>query len=68
MKQIVTIILAALLLAACVNKKQQLQERAAELCQYIPDHQLNPEAKSYMTQISMQHSTPCSTICLKRKQ
>lgn len=49
MKQIVTIILAALLLAACVDKKQQLQERAAELCQYIPDHQLNPEAKSYMT-------------------
>ena len=44
-----TIILAALLLAACVDKKQQLQERAAELCQYIPDHQLNPEAKSYMT-------------------
>ena len=49
MKQIMTIILAALLLAACVDKKQQLQERAAELCQYIPDHQLNPEAKSYMT-------------------
>ncbi len=33
MKQIMTIILAAMLLAACVNKKQQLQERAAELCQ-----------------------------------
>ena len=49
MKQIMTIILAALLLAACVDKKQQLQERAAELCQYIPDPQLNPEAKSYMT-------------------
>lgn len=49
MKQIMTIILAAMLLAACVDKKQQLQERAAELCQYIPDHQLNPEAKSYMT-------------------
>lgn len=29
MKQIMTIILAALLLAACVDKKQQLQERAA---------------------------------------
>jgi hypothetical protein len=30
-------------------KEQQLQERAAELCQYIPDHQLNPEAKAFMT-------------------
>lgn len=49
MKQIMTIILAALLLAACVDKKQQLQERAAELCQYIPDHQLNPESKPFMT-------------------
>ena len=49
MKQIVTIILAALLLAACGNKEQQLQERAAELCQYIPDHQLNPESKPFMT-------------------
>ena len=51
-KRIVTIVLAALLLAACGNKEQQeqqLQERAAELCQYIPDHQLNPESKSFMT-------------------
>ena len=30
MKQIMTIILAAMLLAACVDKKQQLQERAAD--------------------------------------
>ena len=49
MRQIVTIILAALLLAACVNKEQQLEERAIELCQYIPDHQLNPESKPFMT-------------------
>ena len=49
MKQIVTIILAALLFAACGNKEQQLQERAAELCRYIPDHQLNPESKPFMT-------------------
>ena len=49
MKQTVTIILAALLFAACGNKKQQLQERAAELCRYIPDHQLNPESKPFMT-------------------
>jgi hypothetical protein len=49
MKQIVTIILAALLFAACGNKEQQLQERAAALCRYIPDHQLNPESKPFMT-------------------
>ena len=49
MKQIVTIILAALLFAACGNTAQQLQERAAELCRYIPDHQLNPESKPFMT-------------------
>ena len=49
MKQIVTIILAALLFAACGNKEQQLQERAAALCRYIPDHQLNSESKPFMT-------------------
>ena len=49
MKQTVTIILAALLFAACGNKEQQLQERAAALCRYIPDHQLNPESKPFMT-------------------
>jgi hypothetical protein len=48
-KQIVTIILAALLLAACGNKKQQLKERAAELCKYIPDHELKAESKPFMT-------------------
>ena len=50
MKQIVIIILAALLLAACGNKEQQLQERAAELCRYIPDHKLSPESKPFMTE------------------
>ena len=48
-KQIVTIILAALLLAACGNKEQQLKERAAELCKYIPDHELKAESKPFMT-------------------
>ena len=50
MKQIVTIIVAALLFAACGNKEQQLRERAAELCRYIPDHELNPESKPFMTE------------------
>ena len=48
-KQIVTIILAALLLAVCGNKEQQLKERAAELCKYIPDHELKAESKPFMT-------------------
>ena len=48
-KQIVTIMLAAMLLAACGDKGQQLKERAAELCQYIPDHELKAESKAFMT-------------------
>ena len=48
-KQIVTIIVAALVLAACGDKEQQLKERAAELCQYIPDHELREESKAFMT-------------------
>ena len=49
MKKIVTIILAALLFAACGNREEHLKERALELCQYIPDHQLNPESMAFMT-------------------
>jgi hypothetical protein len=49
MKKIVTIILAALLFAACGNREEHLKERALELCQYIPDHQLNPESRAFMT-------------------
>jgi hypothetical protein len=39
------------LLAAvsCGRQEKKLQERALELCQYIPDHVLKPEAKDYMT-------------------
>ena len=48
-KQIVTIILAAFFVAACGNKEEQLQERAAELCKYIPDHELREESKAFMT-------------------
>ena len=49
MKQIVTIIVAALVLAACGDKELQLKERAAELCKYIPDHELREESKPFMT-------------------
>lgn len=41
--------LAALLLTACGNQEAQLRQRAAELCRYIPDHQLQPGSQDYMT-------------------
>lgn len=40
---------AVLLFTACVNKEEQLHERAAELCQYIPDHTLLEQSKNYLT-------------------
>ena len=50
MKKLLTIICAAFLLMACGTNEQQLKERAAELCQYIPDHELKKVSKDYMTQ------------------
>ena len=49
MKQTIILIIAATLMAACVNKEEQLRERAAELCQYIPDHELIEKSKDFMT-------------------
>jgi len=49
MKKIFTILLAALLFAACTNQEEQLRNRAAELCKYIPDHELLEKSKDYMT-------------------
>ena len=49
MKKNITITLAALLLAACTDSQKQLQKRAAELCKYIPDHELLEKSKDYMT-------------------
>ncbi len=42
-------LLVALLVAACSNKEEQLKERAAELCRYIPDHELLEQSKDYLT-------------------
>ena len=50
MRNISSIILAALLLAACTNSEEQLRKRAFELCQYIPDHELLEKSKGYMTE------------------
>lgn len=49
MKQKLTIILAVLMLAACTSKEEKLKQRAAELCQYIPDHELLEKSKDYLT-------------------
>lgn len=39
-----------MLLAACEDNEKQLKERAAELCRYIPDHELLEKSKDYMTE------------------
>lgn len=49
MKQNLTIILAVLMLAACTSKEEKLKQRAAELCQYIPDHELLEKSRGYLT-------------------
>ena len=49
MKKILIFALAALLFAACSDSEKQLKERAAELCKYIPDHELLEQSKDYMT-------------------
>lgn len=41
---------AAVLMVACGTSDKQLRERAAELCQYIPDHELLEQSKEYMTE------------------
>ncbi len=47
-KRILFYTLLAVLLAAC-QKSQTLEERAAELCAYIPDHELLEKSRDYMT-------------------
>ena len=49
MKKILILTFAALLFAACSDSEKQLKERAAELCKYIPDHELLEKSKDYMT-------------------
>lgn len=51
MKKIAFIVAAALLMVACNNNEEkQLKERAAELCKYIPDHELLEQSRDYMTE------------------
>lgn len=44
-----TLLCLGLLLAGCVNQEERLRQRAAELCKYVPDHELLAQSKDYMT-------------------
>ena len=50
MKRTLLILTTVLLLSACGDSEKQLMERAAELCKYIPDHELREESREYMTE------------------
>ena len=49
MKKLILFCCAAVMLTACGESEKQLKERAAELCQYIPDHELLERSQDYMT-------------------
>ena len=49
MKRISILLLAALLLTSCSDSESKLKERAAQLCQYIPDHELREGSQAYIT-------------------
>ncbi len=48
-RTIITLSCLGLLLAGCVNQEERLRQRAAELCKYVPDHELLAQSKDYMT-------------------
>ena len=48
MRKVLFYTLLAVVFAAC-QKNQTLEERAAELCAYIPDHELLEKSRNYMT-------------------
>ena len=42
--------MACVVFTACAPTEKQLTERAAELCQYIPDHELLTASREYLTE------------------
>ena len=50
MKRFIYLIFATVTLTSCNSSEEQLRKRAAELCQYIPDHELLERSKDYMTE------------------
>ena len=49
MRKVLLYTVLAVIFAAC-QKTQTLEERAAELCAYIPDHELLEKSRDYMTE------------------
>jgi hypothetical protein len=49
MKKLLFLLSAALLMVACQSTEEQLKQRAAELCRFIPDHELLERSADYMT-------------------
>lgn len=49
MKKNILIAVAAVLLWSCGDTEGRLKDRAAELCKYIPDHELREGSQDYMT-------------------
>ena len=49
MKRVIICLCTIFPIISCAQSKENLSERALELCQFIPDHGLNPEARDYMT-------------------
>ena len=43
------VLLSIALLTACSSNEERLRQRAMELCQYIPDHNLLEQSRDYMT-------------------
>ena len=50
MKRITILLLASVLLAGCGGSQAQLRKRAAELCRYIPDHELLEQSADFLTE------------------
>ena len=50
MKKMLLLLLAGFMMTACGDTEKKLRERAAELCQFIPDHELLVESQEYMTE------------------
>ena len=49
MRNKLLIVISALIITACTDTQKKLQQRAFELCGYIPDHQLLQKSRDYLT-------------------
>ena len=42
-------LICGIMMVSCTSTEEQLRKRAAELCKYIPDHELLEQSKNYLT-------------------